>query len=365
MAWRVHRGLEEVRFLTARDPIPERARRIPADVAASRIDAWFRADDAHRMASICRVIDGLHALRERPEAQRTRLRAALRSGRLRAYRLPIDRSGDFGIAPEEQELAPRETRKEELDFIDIWVTNGLVAPYADEPYLITLPDGEERTGNLDGDGRLRIDEVKHGSFSLALPGIFDATILRDGERLPEVGSGTPLPLPSPPIASSGAPSSDPDEDDEEDEEDDWDDDDDDDDDYEFDRYGVGDAFDDDPFDGPEEGLAQYNDRPETAASYAFYDLRGMTGCAYQLATLHCISVRMIKPDGQWVRGNVAYELHSPDAGLVASAEAEDGIIFVDDVPIGQYELLVDNLYYDVSSSAHARNYALIQLLKEP
>ena len=44
-------------------------------------------------------------------------------------------------------------------------------PYRDEYYCLTLPDGSERTGKLDGDGRVRIHETSAGIAKIAFPNL--------------------------------------------------------------------------------------------------------------------------------------------------------------------------------------------------
>ena len=267
-------------------------------------------------------------------------------------------------AASERPRALGDDTEKELDFIDVLVTNGMDDPWADEEYIIHLPDGTIENGTLDGSGRLRLDDVPHGSFSLALPAIFDATVFRDGERQPEPGSGQPQPLPAPPVA---APSSTAVGLDGEDEDDDWDDHDDDDTtEGAWQDASAWAAFDDDaPFDGPSAHAFGVSDVEQCAEEFGYFDLHGLTGCEYQLATLHCISIRLLRPDGQWQREPIDFQLQRTGKETIASGTSQDGIIFVDDVAVGAYELVVGNDRYPLRSSPYARFYTLIHLITNP
>jgi hypothetical protein len=362
--WRINPGFNEVRLLVApaAPPAPG-ARLISGELAADLVDAWFprhpRSESPSRLADLIRLLFGPLAARERPEALRRRIRSAFASGRLLAFRIPNRLAGEHRPPPEEMELERiHRPRKEELDFIDVLVTNGLEDPWPDEEYILHLPNGEIRTGKLDGDGRLRADDITHGSFSLALPAILDATIFRDGERLPEAGSGRPLPLPSPPSPFGGASSR------QASSADDFDDDvDDDDGDDEpvFPAYDIEDR----PFDGPPAYGFEPFESEQSPDDFPFFDLTGLTGCKYQLATLHCVSARLLQPDGQWQREPVDYEVVRHGGQSVARGSSENGIIFVDDVAIDPYEVVVAGERYPLRSTPYARHYSIIHLVRVP
>ncbi|MDX9857480.1 MAG: carboxypeptidase-like regulatory domain-containing protein [candidate division Zixibacteria bacterium] len=55
------------------------------------------------------------------------------------------------------------------DFVDITLMDVDGKPVADAEYKLILPDGSERSGTLDGDGRARVEDVPPGRYRVTFP----------------------------------------------------------------------------------------------------------------------------------------------------------------------------------------------------
>ena len=55
------------------------------------------------------------------------------------------------------------------DWVDLSLTLGGTRPAADEEYVLTLPDGKERKGKLDDQGKAREKDVPPGDFKVRFP----------------------------------------------------------------------------------------------------------------------------------------------------------------------------------------------------
>ncbi|MEO5617878.1 MAG: hypothetical protein ABIS67_08900 [Candidatus Eisenbacteria bacterium] len=55
------------------------------------------------------------------------------------------------------------------DYVEISLTMGGTRPAADEEYVLTLPDGSEREGKLDSDGKATEHKVPPGNFTVRFP----------------------------------------------------------------------------------------------------------------------------------------------------------------------------------------------------
>jgi len=91
---------------------------------------------------------------------------------------------------------------------------------------------------------------------------------------------------------------------------------------------------------------------------------GKTGTEYHLAAMHCISLRLRRDDGQWFRDTVEYEIKDEDGEAVTQGTATDGIIFHDGVAMGDYDLIIDDATYDITSTPHASEYDYVFLAAE-
>ncbi|MBD3401916.1 hypothetical protein GF420_03395 [candidate division GN15 bacterium] len=57
------------------------------------------------------------------------------------------------------------------DFVDIELMDADGNPVADAEYKLLLPDGSEKTGNLDSDGKARVEDVPPGRYRVTFPGL--------------------------------------------------------------------------------------------------------------------------------------------------------------------------------------------------
>jgi len=55
------------------------------------------------------------------------------------------------------------------DWVDITLKNDLGEPIPDAEYVITLPDGQEKRGNLDSNGHARIEGIPPGEYQYFFP----------------------------------------------------------------------------------------------------------------------------------------------------------------------------------------------------
>lgn len=53
--------------------------------------------------------------------------------------------------------------------VELFDSKGQIVPNAD--YILRLPDGTERTGHLDGDGKARVEDVPPGRFRIVFPNL--------------------------------------------------------------------------------------------------------------------------------------------------------------------------------------------------
>ena len=84
------------------------------------------------------------------------------------------------LAAADNEERERNTPPATLTFIEITLLDDKGEPIANEPYWVLDPEGNEHTGNLDGSGFARIDNIKPGNCQVAFPeiqgsGIFQAS----------------------------------------------------------------------------------------------------------------------------------------------------------------------------------------------
>lgn len=55
------------------------------------------------------------------------------------------------------------------DWIEITLENDIGEPVPNAEYVVRLPDGQEKRGNLDSDGKVRIDGIPPGRFNVFFP----------------------------------------------------------------------------------------------------------------------------------------------------------------------------------------------------
>jgi hypothetical protein len=169
--WRVKPGFNEIRLVPEPAVAPVAgAQRLDGDFAVGRLSEWFRSgvgrSDEQLLASICRALDGPLTARDGVRGWRRRLGAALRSGRLVAFRIPNDLAGQYRPPPEEQEHEAALTTAK--DWIEIRLVDEAGVPVRGEPYAITLPDGGKRRGISNADGVVRFERIESGVCDFTL-----------------------------------------------------------------------------------------------------------------------------------------------------------------------------------------------------
>ena len=70
---------------------------------------------------------------------------------------------------QDEEAAQTEQQPEEEHFIEIELLDDSGKPVTNEMYVIELPDGSQRTGRTDGDGRARITGIDPGTAKVSFP----------------------------------------------------------------------------------------------------------------------------------------------------------------------------------------------------
>ncbi|MCA9608448.1 MAG: type VI secretion system tip protein VgrG [Myxococcales bacterium] len=73
------------------------------------------------------------------------------------------------ISPDSAEEAEPEEPSPEDDWIEVTLLDPNGQPRANEPYVLRLPDGTERTGRLDGSGYVREDGLPPGTVLISFP----------------------------------------------------------------------------------------------------------------------------------------------------------------------------------------------------
>jgi hypothetical protein len=273
------------------------------------------------------------------------------------------------VPPMEQEIG--------LDWIDVRITNGPDQPFSREPYILYLSNGERIEGEFDDDGHLHKEGIPAGSFEIEFPGLFELAKMEQGQELGESFRGKPPPLPPTKslmhVYSERLITEDMEEDEDDDETIDIEDID-----PELAALIVedeADVADDGPatLDEEEASLFQEpneiveDDFPEPSEDeeeakgthqpeYDVAVFSGQTNKEYHLAVMQCISVRLRQIDGQWFRDPIDYEIRADSGESITQGTSRDGIVFCDGVAMGDYDLVIDNVPYDITSVPHASLY---------
>jgi hypothetical protein len=72
---------------------------------------------------------------------------------------------------EECARAAEEQAQEKSTWVEFQLVGEDGHPVADEPYRVTLPDGSVEEGNLDDDGKARVEEFASGNCKIAFPNL--------------------------------------------------------------------------------------------------------------------------------------------------------------------------------------------------
>jgi hypothetical protein len=130
--------------------------RVPVVVSTDRHAEWFRGDSPY-----FRGVGGypLSAVRYH---RYTGVRARKTGGTTAATRAE---------APPPAEAAPEAAPARELTWIEIELVDKNARPVAGERYAIELPDGTRRTGQLDANGRARLEGLDPGVCKVSFPAL--------------------------------------------------------------------------------------------------------------------------------------------------------------------------------------------------
>ena len=270
-------------------------------------------------------------------------------------------------------------KRPDLDWIEIRLTNGLEAPCANEEFVLRLPSGDVIASQLNQAGMTRVEVSPSGDVEVEFPSLFDVVVVKDDqaqepsprgsrkERPPSLDEDFQLdPIDEPSVA--GAPDE-PEADSEADSEADWENDPADEGQFE----GGVEAADLDPkSDGPapdtvireriemdvEESQLEETDEHEVAGATL------PSGEAHHLAILHCVSVELLRESGDGVELPVRYALSDQDGKLITEDTATNGVIFVDRVGVGVFDLVIEGVTYSVPSTDHAEDVEFVVLPSE-
>lgn len=159
---------------------PERTERLPTLFALARLEDVASSDGAHRLLELADALDGngpggaldACAYRRRIDSALRRISHALDRGDLVAFE-PARPWAGTGLhagagAEEAPEPGPAPAARA-TDWVEIVLVGEDGSPVPDERYVVTLPDGEERTGRLDAQGRARIEGIGKGECQVTLP----------------------------------------------------------------------------------------------------------------------------------------------------------------------------------------------------
>lgn len=158
---------------------PEGTERLPALLALGRLADVASSEGAHRLLELADALDGpdpclaldAQARRQRLDAALRRVGQALERGDLLAF-VPALPWGDTVVADPEADVVPAPgpaAVARAREWVEIVLLGEDGSPVAGERYVLTLPDGEERTGQLDAQGRARIEGIGKGECQLTLP----------------------------------------------------------------------------------------------------------------------------------------------------------------------------------------------------
>lgn len=289
------------------------------------------------------------------------------------------------------------------NWIEILLTNGPDEPIAEAFYILYLSDDQRIEGKLDANGKLRKENLPPGEILVEFPEFFDVVVIEDDAIVEGEGCWTPpatdfsarIIEKAPASHSSGGPSASDTEVEDDynylDEEDDLEDDDLDDEDLEEDEdweedEGLKEDEEEDLFDASmldemsdpddledEEFIVErdeYLPNPKEDSTlkreeFSVATVSCATGHSYHLAIIHCIPVHVFQADGRFLEQQVDYQVKDEDGSFVAEGKSEDGIIFVDMVGIGDYEIIIADTSHWISSKRDASDFECIHLPESP
>jgi hypothetical protein len=237
------------------------------------------------------------------------------------------------------------------DWIEVLLTNGPEEPIPDEPYILSLPDGNSIEGKTDKEGRIKKENISPGNVWIEFPGLFNLVIMDKGKQIEGRDRGTQKidifsllggkPYKSRPVKIDKFKEQDIDNE-------------------EFDELEY-----DDQFTEPlERSQIVYFEGEKALEHPKYYKVAGahrVSGFIHHVSVMHCITVCILTSSHEVIRQPIDYRLNDKRGKCVMIGQTIDGMIYYDEVGIGVYELIIDNQSYWVPSSDEANAVELVLL----
>jgi hypothetical protein len=150
---------------------------LPPAVACGLIDRWVVNRDARRelmeLYGVLRAPRLSHPISEPAVHQqvKTRLRQAFERGELLLLRAPVFSGAGLGDVQAESSSAPppQAARSTAKTWIEVCLVDMEGNPVGNKHYLIRTPSGTVEEGNLDGNGRVRLNNLDPGTCTISFP----------------------------------------------------------------------------------------------------------------------------------------------------------------------------------------------------
>ncbi len=173
--WRVGSFPDEVWLARAfGGSIPASATLISPTKAAWRVNEWF-LEGGHARQMLAEILEDVGAPKlMHPalglEALRSQVRAALRAGSLRAFRIAVKLSGaPLNVEPSRPKDVEPPLEKKTWIGIELMDDGNPPKPVPFKKYRIELPDQSIREGMLDGNGQARLEGFDPGACKVSFP----------------------------------------------------------------------------------------------------------------------------------------------------------------------------------------------------
>lgn len=180
--WRLKSGSESIVIVRRWDIFPEEAMTLDQGRLISSIDGWLK-DPLSRQV-ITEIDESLHGP-SRPgaakadgealqQALKKRIEDAFKKRTIVGVAVPRN---FLTQSPQEQQAAvaaapappPRPSTAKQTTWIEIELLDGQNKPVPDQRYRIEVPDGTFREGNLDKQGKARVDGIDPGQCEVSFP----------------------------------------------------------------------------------------------------------------------------------------------------------------------------------------------------
>ncbi|MEJ7712144.1 MAG: hypothetical protein WKF84_20360 [Pyrinomonadaceae bacterium] len=180
--WRLRSGSEAIVIVRRSDLFPEETSTFDQGRLISSIDGWLK--DPLTRQVITEIDESVHGL-SRPGAAKAGWKA-LQQGLKKRIEEAFKRGAIVGVAdsaevltqsPHEQQAEgtaprappPRPSTAKQTSWIEIELVNAEGQPIPDQRYRIEVPDGTFRDGNLDKQGKARVDGIDPGQCEVSFP----------------------------------------------------------------------------------------------------------------------------------------------------------------------------------------------------